>query len=87
MGEYTVIALTEPVLFQSLLERFAAVLLPKTESVSKALPGRLWRIFANASVLSDKNTINIRPVLFLAVRVHDHRLFDGMIGTIDGNDR
>jgi len=45
MGEYTIIALTEPELFHRLLERFASMLLPRTEAVSKALPGRLWRIF------------------------------------------
>lgn len=45
MAEYTVIAMTEPVLFRQLLDRFAATLLPKTEAVAKALPGRLWRIF------------------------------------------
>jgi uroporphyrinogen-III decarboxylase len=45
MAEYTVIAMTEPVLFRRLLDRFAATLLPKTEAVAKALPGRLWRIF------------------------------------------
>ena len=45
MGEYTVTALTEPELFQELLERFAATLLPKTEAVARALPGRLWRIY------------------------------------------
>ncbi|NLF02471.1 MAG: hypothetical protein GX601_16000 [Anaerolineales bacterium] len=45
MAEYTVVALTEPALFRALLERFAAALLPKTEAVARALPGRLWRIY------------------------------------------
>ncbi len=45
MADYTVIALTEPALFRRLLDRFAATLLPKTEAVSAALPGRLWRIY------------------------------------------
>ena len=45
MAEYTVIALTEQALFHALLERFASALLPKTEAVAKALPGRLWRIY------------------------------------------
>ncbi|MBT7701766.1 MAG: hypothetical protein HN700_15875 [Verrucomicrobia bacterium] len=45
MAEYTIIAMTEPPLFRELLERFAATLLPKTEAVAKALPGRLWRIY------------------------------------------
>lgn len=45
MATYTIIALTEPELFQRLLDRFAAELLPRTEAVAQALPGRLWRIF------------------------------------------
>ena len=45
MAEYTVTAMTETSLFHRLLERFAATLLPKTEAVAKALPGRLWRIY------------------------------------------
>lgn len=45
MAEYTVIAMTEQSLFHALLERFASTLLPKTEAVAKALPGRLWRIY------------------------------------------
>ncbi|MBD3239049.1 MAG: hypothetical protein GF331_00580, partial [Chitinivibrionales bacterium] len=45
MAEYTMVAMTEQSLFQELLERFAATLLPKTEAVSEALPGRLWRIY------------------------------------------
>lgn len=45
MAEYTVIAMTEQALFHRLLDRFASTLLPKTEAVAKALPGRLWRIF------------------------------------------
>ena len=45
MAEYTIIAMTEPALFHRLLERFASDLLPRTEAVAEALPGRLWRIF------------------------------------------
>jgi hypothetical protein len=45
MGEYTVVAMTEPKLFHALLERFASTLLPRTEAVAKALPGRLWRLY------------------------------------------
>lgn len=45
MGEYTVIALTEQARFRRLLDRFAALLLPKTAAAAKALPGRLWRIY------------------------------------------
>lgn len=45
MADYTVVAATEPALFHRLLERFAAVLWPKTEAVAAAAPGRLWRIY------------------------------------------
>jgi uroporphyrinogen-III decarboxylase len=45
MAEYTVIAMTEQPLFHQLLEHFASTLLPKTETVARALPGRLWRIY------------------------------------------
>jgi len=45
LGQYTVTALTEPARFHRLLERFAALLEPKTEAVARALPGRLWRIY------------------------------------------
>jgi uroporphyrinogen-III decarboxylase len=45
MGEYTVLAMTEPELFRKLLDRFAAILYPRIEAVAKALPGRLWRVF------------------------------------------
>ncbi len=45
MADYTVIAMTRPDLFNRLLDRFAAVLLPRTEAAAAALPGRLWRIY------------------------------------------
>jgi hypothetical protein len=45
LGTYTVIAMTEQALFRQLLERIASVLLPRTEAVAAALPGRLWRIY------------------------------------------
>jgi len=44
MGEYTIIGLTENALMHRALEKVAAYLLPATEAVAKALPGRLWRI-------------------------------------------
>ena len=44
MEEYTVTALTEPVLFRSLLERFARILFPQCKQVAEKFPGRLWRI-------------------------------------------
>lgn len=45
MGEYTVMAMTEPELFRKLLDRFAEILYPRIEAIAKALPGRLWRVF------------------------------------------
>ena len=45
MADYTVIALSEPKLFQQLLERFAVGLQTRTEAIAQALPGRLWRIY------------------------------------------
>ena len=45
MGEYMVVALTEPKLFRRLLDRFALLLYPKTVAVANTLPGRLWRIY------------------------------------------
>jgi hypothetical protein len=45
MADYTVIAMTERSLFRQLLDRMAAILLPKTVATSAALPGRLWRIY------------------------------------------
>lgn len=45
MAEYTVVAMTEPALFRRLLDRFATLLLPRTEAVARALPGRLWRLY------------------------------------------
>jgi len=44
MGEFTVFALTENALMHRALEKLAAWILPRVEAVSKALPGRLWRI-------------------------------------------
>lgn len=44
MADFTVMATTEPVLFRALLERCAAEIYPRTEAISRALPGRLWRI-------------------------------------------
>lgn len=45
MADYTVLAALEPGLFHRLLERFAADLQRRTEAISRALPGRLWRIY------------------------------------------
>jgi uroporphyrinogen-III decarboxylase len=45
MAEYTIIAMTERELFHRALQREARVLYPKIEAVSRALPGRLWRIY------------------------------------------
>ncbi len=45
LGQFTVLALTEPQLFHRLLEWHARALWRRTEAVAEALPGRLWRIF------------------------------------------
>jgi hypothetical protein len=45
MAAYTMIAVLEPEMFHELLSRFAAILHPETQAISKALPGRLWRIY------------------------------------------
>lgn len=45
MADYTVIALTEEVLFRRLLDRFADLIYPQVRAVSRALPGRLWRVY------------------------------------------
>jgi len=45
MEAFMIIAYTETKLFQRLLQRFASVIQPQTESIAKALPGRLWRIY------------------------------------------
>jgi hypothetical protein len=45
MENFTIVALTEPLLFHRLLDRFAVYLYAKTEAVARALPGRLWRIY------------------------------------------
>ena len=45
MGQFTVVAMTEPALFHRLLERFARQIHWQTEAIAKALPGRLWRIY------------------------------------------
>ncbi|NLS76599.1 MAG: hypothetical protein GXY76_04980 [Chloroflexi bacterium] len=44
LGEYTVVARTEPALFHRMLERALEFLLPLVEATSAALPGRLWRV-------------------------------------------
>jgi uroporphyrinogen-III decarboxylase len=45
LGDYSVIAMTEPRLFMKLLDRFAVSLQPQTEQIAQLLPGRLWRIY------------------------------------------
>ena len=44
MGQFTIMAMTEPALFHRLLERFARQIHWQTEAIASALPGRLWRI-------------------------------------------
>jgi len=45
MATYTVIAMTEPELFNRLLERYFSILMPGIEKVSRILPEHLWRIY------------------------------------------
>jgi hypothetical protein len=45
MEEYTVVALTEPLLFHQLLEKFAIHIHAYTERLARRYPGRLWRIY------------------------------------------
>lgn len=45
METYTIMALTQTALFRKLLDRFYPVLFSRVEAVSKAFPGRLWRIY------------------------------------------
>jgi len=44
MGQFTVIAMTEPEQFHRFLERFSRWFMLRTEAIAHALPGRLWRI-------------------------------------------
>ena len=44
MGQFTIIAMTEPEIFRKIMDRFARSYWFQTEAVAKALPGRLWRI-------------------------------------------
>ena len=45
MGTYTILAYTEPALFQQLLDWFAEGRSQHTRRIAQALPGRLWRIY------------------------------------------
>lgn len=44
LEDYTVFALTEPMLFHQLLEQHARYTYPLVETVAQLLPGRLWRV-------------------------------------------
>ena len=44
MGEFTIVALTEPELCHRALERFSREILGRVSAFAQALPGRLWRI-------------------------------------------
>ena len=44
LGEFTVVAATEPELFHTALQRFSRAIIAHVAAVAKALPGRLWRI-------------------------------------------
>jgi len=45
MEEFTILAMTEPALFHRCLEKAARRIHARTEEVSRAFPGRLWRIY------------------------------------------
>ncbi len=45
MEDFLTVALTEPVLFHQLLEKLSRPLYARTERVSEAFPGHLWRIY------------------------------------------
>lgn len=45
MDTYTLIAYTESALFHQLLEKLARPLVVRTETVARAFPGHLWRIY------------------------------------------
>ena len=45
LADYTVTALTEPVLFHRLLDRFAEALYSQVRAIAQVLPGRLWRVY------------------------------------------
>ena len=45
METHILLAATEPALFHKALEKAYQRLLPQTEAVARALPGRLWRIY------------------------------------------
>ncbi len=47
MGDYTVVAMTEPELFHALLTRHARYIHADCAAVAKAFPGRLWRIYGS----------------------------------------
>jgi uroporphyrinogen-III decarboxylase len=97
LGEYTVIAMTEPERFRRLLDRFAEVLLAKTAEVANVLPGRLWRIygpeFAAAPYLPPRLfreyvSRYVTPMIEIVhrsggyVRVHSHGRLKGILDDI-----
>jgi len=45
MGDYTIIAMMEEAMFRQLLDKIAAPLWRRTETVAREFPGRLWRIY------------------------------------------
>jgi len=47
MGDYTVVAMTEPKLFHRLLEKLARPLHERTREAAQAVPARLWRIYGS----------------------------------------
>jgi hypothetical protein len=45
LGDYTLVAFTQPELFHRALEKVARRIQFQTEAIARALPGRLWRIY------------------------------------------
>jgi uroporphyrinogen decarboxylase-like protein len=45
MGDFTIFAMTEKVLFHKLLKKCARYIYTRTETVARDFPGRLWRIY------------------------------------------
>ncbi len=87
MATYTVIALTERRLFHQALQRTARRLYPRIEAASRALPGRLWRIYGPEyasppylppALFAEYVTEYVRPMVDLIhrhggyARVHSH---------------
>jgi hypothetical protein len=75
MGTYCVMASQEPDLFRRALDKAARRLQPMVEAVSRALPGRLWRIYGPEYATPPF----LRPALFAEyVTAYDRPLVDAI---------